>query len=353
MKDLENFIRQMIGKVVLGRDLELAEMEAVMTEIMTGAATPAQIGSFITALRIKGESVPEITGAAKVMRAQATRIDTGLDLAGGELLVDTCGTGGDSSHTFNISTTTALVAAAAGLKVAKHGNRSVSSRCGSADVLAALGVNLELGPEQVAECICQVGIGFLFAPLLHGAMKYAIGPRREIGLRTIFNVLGPLTNPAGANVQLLGVYDPELTTTIAAVLRELGSRRAMVVHGAGGLDELSLAGENRIAWLQDGEIKEITLHPAAAGLKEAANSAVRGGEAEDNAGMIKAILDARETGAGRDIVLLNSAALLVVAGRADDFSSGVGMAADLIDSGAVQRKLAELVDCSQSFSLKS
>lgn len=350
---MENFIRRMIGKVVAGSNLELAEMEQVMTEIMTGAATQAQIGSFITALRIKGETVAEISGAAKVMRQQATRIETGLDLAGGELLVDTCGTGGDGSHTFNISTTTALVAAAAGLKVAKHGNRSVSSSCGSADVLAALGVNLELGPEAVADCIAQVGIGFLFAPLLHGAMKYAIGPRREIGLRTIFNLLGPLTNPAGANVQLLGVYAPELTLTLASVLKELGSSRAMVVHGAGGLDELSLAGENRLAWLNRGEIQEMKLAPSAAGLKEAPNRALRGGEANDNAAIISAILEGRESGPRRDIVLLNSAALLVVAGLVESFKEGVDVAAGLIADGAVKRKLAELVEFSRNFSQKN
>ncbi|MEA1924209.1 MAG: anthranilate phosphoribosyltransferase, partial [Pseudomonadota bacterium] len=234
--------KEAISKIIERHSLTENEMESVMEEIMTGAATAAQVSSFITALRMKGETVAEITGAARVMRRKATRVEVELDQGpDGEILVDTCGTGGDGSHTFNISTASALVVAAGGLKVAKHGNRSVSSLCGSADVLKALGVNLELTPAQVADSIKQVGIGFLFAPLLHGAMKYAIGPRREIGIRTIFNVLGPLTNPAGANVQLLGVYDRSLTTTLAAVLQGLGNQRAMVVHGAGGLDELSLA----------------------------------------------------------------------------------------------------------------
>ncbi|MCK5681914.1 anthranilate phosphoribosyltransferase [bacterium] len=340
-------IKKAIAEIVESKSLTIVEMEVVMTEIMTGLATPAQIASFITALRIKGETVAEITGAARVMRQHATRIETGLNLGDGrEILVDTCGTGGDGSHTFNISTATALVVAGAGLKVAKHGNRSVSSSCGSADVLKALGVNLELGPVQVAESIKAIGIGFLFAPILHGAMKYAIGPRREIGLRTIFNLLGPLTNPAGANVQLLGVYDGELILTMAAVLRGLGSQQAMVVHGAGGVDELSLAGRNRIAWLKDDEIKELSLEPADVGLSEAPLAALAGGDPLFNAESLKKVLDG-EPGPKRDVVLLNSAALFVCAGRVDNFRQGVELAADTINQKLARQKLAELVEFSR------
>jgi anthranilate phosphoribosyltransferase len=333
-------IKQAIGRVVERRSLSEVEMEQVMEEIMTGAATPAQVAAFITGLRMKGEEVAEITGAARVMRRHATRIETGC--GPDEILVDTCGTGGDGAHTFNISTTVALVAAAAGLKVAKHGNRSVSSRCGSADVLQALGVNLELSPAAVGRAVREIGIGFLFAPLLHKAMKYAIGPRREIGIRTVFNILGPLTNPAGATVQLLGVYDPGLPPLMAAVLQGLGSRQAMVVHGAGGLDELSLSGENRVAWLKDGEIKEIVLRPADAGLAEAPLEALAGGGPEENAAIIRELL-AGGKGPRRDVVLLNAAALFVTAGRVEDFRAGAGLVAELIDSGAVAAKLEELV----------
>ncbi len=330
-----------IARVVAGQTLSENEMEGVMEEIMTGAASSAQVASFITALRMKGEAVSEITGAARVMRRHATWIDSGDD----ELLVDTCGTGGDGAQTFNISTTVALVVAAAGLKVAKHGNRSVSSRCGSADVLQELGVNLELSPAAVGESIRTIGVGFLFAPLLHGAMKHAIGPRREIGIRTVFNLLGPLTNPAGATVQLLGVYDGSLTSVLAAVLKELGGRRAMVVHGAGGLDELSLAGNNRISWLDGDEIREVTLAPADAGLGKAPLEALKGGDVAENAVIVRKIL-AGENGPRRDVVLLNSAAVLVAAGRAADFRAGVEQAAAVIDSGAAAAKLEELIEFS-------
>ncbi len=339
-------IKEAIAKIIERHSLTEGEMENVMEEIMTGAATPAQVSSFITALRMKGESVAEITGAARVMRRKATRIEVGFDPdQNGEILVDTCGTGGDGSHTFNISTASALVVAASGFKVAKHGNRSVSSLCGSADVLKALGVNLELTPAQVADSIKQVGIGFLFAPLLHGAMKYAIGPRREIGIRTIFNVLGPLTNPAAANVQLLGVYERSLTLTLAAVLQGLGNQRAMVVHGAGGLDELSLAGTNHIAWLKGDTIKELSLDPAEAGLSEAPLTALRGGDPKENADLIRKLL-AGEKGPRRDVVLLNSAAVFMTAERVGDFRQGVELAAATIDNGSVQRKLDELIQFS-------
>ncbi|MBN2808315.1 MAG: anthranilate phosphoribosyltransferase [Deltaproteobacteria bacterium] len=349
-------IKEAIAKVVGHASLIQTEMEQVMEEIMTGVATPAQVAAFITALRMKGETVAEITGAARVMRKQATRVEVEFESSPNpeiipntlpDILVDTCGTGGDGSHTFNISTATALVVAAAGLKVAKHGNRSVSSLCGSADVLQALGVNLDLTAAQVAASIRQIGIGFLFAPLLHGAMRYAIGPRREIGIRTIFNLLGPLTNPAGANVQLLGVYDSALTRTLAAVLAGLGENRAMVVHGAGGLDELSLAGANHIAWLKGGTIEELVLKPADAGLDEAPLSALRGGDAQANAALFRELL-AGEKGPRRDIVLLNSAAVFVVAERAADFHQGVELAAATIDSGSARQKLEELIQFSNA-----
>jgi len=258
-------IREAISRVIERKDLDEEQMVGVMNEIMSGEATPAQIGSFITALRMKGETIEEISGAAMVMREKATRITTGVAVDKDEILVDTCGTGGDSSGTFNVSTTTAFVVAAAGIPVAKHGNRSVSSQCGSADVLEALGVNLDLTPEQVGNCVREVGIGFLFAPMLHGAMKHAIGPRREIGIRTIFNVLGPLTNPAGANVQLLGVYSPDLCEKLARVLGRLGTLRALVVCGAGNVDEFTVTGETEVAELSNGEVRTYTVRPEDAG----------------------------------------------------------------------------------------
>ncbi|MDO8736788.1 MAG: anthranilate phosphoribosyltransferase, partial [Thermoleophilia bacterium] len=250
-------IREAIEKVVNRVNIRESEMMEVMEEIMGGDATPAQIASFITALRIKGETIEEVAGAARIMRQKATRSN-----AGSSVLVDTCGTGGDGKNTFNISTTAAFVVAAAGLTVAKHGNRAVSSGCGSADVLEALGVNINAGPEIVEECLQQVGIGFLFASQLHGAMKYAIGPRREIGIRTIFNMLGPLTNPAGATSQLIGVYDGKLTEMFAGVLKNLGTKRAFVVHGSDGLDEATVTGETRVAEVKDGLITVYNINPA-------------------------------------------------------------------------------------------
>ncbi|MEQ8204421.1 MAG: anthranilate phosphoribosyltransferase, partial [Smithellaceae bacterium] len=249
-------IKEAIDKVVKKMDLSEAEMMAAMEEIMEGNATPAQIGSFITALRMKGETVEEVTGAARIMRQKATHVN-----ACATTIVDTCGTGGDKLNTFNISTTAAFVVAAAGITVAKHGNRAVSSACGSADVLEALGINVSADQEIVEECIQQIGIGFLFAPKLHGAMKYAIGPRREIGIRTIFNMLGPLTNPAGATAQLLGVYDAQLTEMFAGVLKNMGTKRAFVVHGSDGLDEVTVSGETRVAELKDGIIRTYNINP--------------------------------------------------------------------------------------------
>ncbi|MCW5199580.1 anthranilate phosphoribosyltransferase, partial [Desulfobulbus sp. F1] len=247
-------IKEAIARIVTGQHLDEQQMTAVMQEIMSGQTTDAQIGSFITALRMKGETIDEIAGAVRVMREKATFVDTGVNTAAGEVLLDIVGTGGDGSGTFNVSTTSAFVIAGAGIPVAKHGNRAMSSACGSADVLEALGVNLSLPPERVAECVRTVGIGFLFAPMLHGAMKYAIGPRRELGIRTIFNILGPLTNPARTNVQLTGVFAKELIQPIAEVLSRLGMKRALVVWGEGGMDELTVTGTSHIADAHDGNV---------------------------------------------------------------------------------------------------
>jgi anthranilate phosphoribosyltransferase len=333
-------IRNAIAKVVGHVDLSEPEMIGVMEEIMSGAATPAQIGAFITALRLKGETVAEITGAARVMREKATRINAA---AAGETLVDTCGTGGDASGTFNVSTTAAFVVAGAGLPVAKHGNRSISSHCGSADVLEALGVDLGLAPERVGRCIVEVGIGFMFAPALHGAMKHAIGPRREIGIRTIFNVLGPLTNPAGANVQVVGVYESSLVEKLALVLGQLGSRRALVVCGEGGLDEITVTGETLVAEWAEGRVRTYTIRPEEVGLARAALEEIKGGVTPaEAAGQLRAIL-AGEQGPRLDMVLLNAGAALMVAGRVADLAAGVELAREVVLSGAALAKMEALV----------
>jgi anthranilate phosphoribosyltransferase len=340
-------LKEAIQKVVHGTNLQEEEMEAVMDAIMSGEATPAQIGSFITALRLKGETVEEITAAARVMRRKATRIhcdnalvtidrdDINLDL---ETVVDTCGTGGDATNTFNVSTTTAFVVAGCGLRVAKHGNRSVSSQCGSADVIESLGVKLDVPPAVVEKCLNEVGIGFLYAPALHGAMKYAIGPRREIGIRSIFNILGPLTNPAGANVQVLGVYDKKLTPILAEVLNKLGSRSAFVVYGEGSLDEISIIGKTQVSQLKDGQVNTYTIEPENFGLPRAELSDIRGGDAQENARIVLGVLKG-EPGARRDMVLLNAAAALVAAERARDFRAGITQAAEAIDTGRALEKL--------------
>ena len=330
-------IKQAIGHVVEGEDLTEADAEVVMGQIMAGQATPAQIGGFLIGLRAKGEVAAEITGFARAMRQNVVAVRPRRDL-----LVDTCGTGGDCAGTFNISTTAALVVAGAGLAVAKHGNRSVSSRCGSADVLQALGVNLDLPPQAIADCIDEVGIGFLFAAQLHPAMKYAAGVRREMGVRTVFNILGPLSNPAAAQVQVLGVYDGALTETMARVLGSLGSRAAFVVHGADGLDELSTTGPNRVSQLQSGQVHSYTLDPQALGLPRAALADLLGGEADENAALTRAVLEG-EPGPHRDVVLLNSAAALVAGGTATDMHHGLNLAAHSIDSGAAQGRLESLV----------
>jgi len=334
-----DIFKKAISDVVSRKDLSQAEISSVMEIIMEGEATPAQIGAFITGLRMKGETVDEITGAAKVMREKAIRIH--VNLSPGESLVDTCGTGGDGAQTFNISTTAAFVVAGAGVKVAKHGNRSVSSRSGSADVLEALGVNLALSPEDVARAVETIGMGFMFAPALHPAMKYAIGPRREIGIRTIFNVLGPLTNPAWANVQLLGIYDPMLTRPLAEVLGRLGSKRAWVVHGEGGLDELSLLGKSVVAQWDKNEVKEFVIKPEDAGLNPCKAEDMRGGDAEKNAEILKGILSGK-TGPKRDMVLLNAGAAIFLADRAKSLKEGVVLAAESIDSMEAMKKLEAL-----------
>ncbi|UCD66861.1 MAG: anthranilate phosphoribosyltransferase [Deltaproteobacteria bacterium] len=341
-------IREAISRVIERKDLDEKQMVEVMNEIMSGEATPAQIGSFITALRMKGETIEEISGAAMVMREKATRISTGVNVDKGEILVDTCGTGGDSSGTFNVSTTTAFVVAAAGIPVAKHGNRSITSSCGSADVLEALGVNLDLSPEKVGNCVKEVGIGFLFAPMLHGAMKYAIGPRREIGIRTIFNVLGPLTNPAGANVQLLGVYSPDLCEKLARVLGRLGSLRALVVCGAGNVDELTVTGDTQAAELSNGEVRTYTVRPEDVGLGRSRLVDLKGGATpEESAAILRDVLSGA-TGPKRDILLLNSGAALYVSGKAPGLKTGVEQAAGIIDSGAALSKLDALITFSQN-----
>jgi anthranilate phosphoribosyltransferase len=329
-------IKEGIKKVIEGMDLSTAEIETIMNEIMTGQATEAQIGSFLTGLRIKGETADEIAGAARVMRKHATGIRVDDDI-----VVDTCGTGGDGAHTFNISTVAAFVAAGAGLKVAKHGNRSVSSRCGSADVLEHFGVKLDIAPKRVEECIKEVGIGFLFAPLLHGAMKYAIGPRREMGVRTIFNILGPLTNPAGANAQVLGVYDEKLTGLLAYVLKNLGCRRAFVVHGSDGLDEITLTGVTRVSELKEDEVRSYSINPQNFGFKTVSAGDLAGGDVKKNSEILLAVLKG-EAGPPRDVVLLNAGAAIVAGGKATNLNEGIEAAGRSIDSGKALKKLEML-----------
>jgi anthranilate phosphoribosyltransferase len=350
-------MQDFIYKLVNRQDLTAAEMTDAMETIMTGEATEAQIGAFITAMRMKGETVTEIAAAAQVMRRRATRIpvsDPLVDLDRDEInidretVVDTVGTGGDATNTFNVSTTTAFVVAGAGLKVAKHGNRAVSSRCGSADVIEALGINLSLNPEQVAECIREVGIGFLFAPQLHGAMRYAIGPRREIGIRTIFNVLGPLTNPAGANVLVVGVYEERLTQLLAEVLQELGTLSAFVVYGEGSFDEISITGPTRICELRNGRIRSYAITPEEFGLTRGALEDIAGGDVFENAAIVRRVL-AGEPGPKQDMVALNAAAAFIGAGLVADFAGGVALAKEVILSGKASARLEALIQKSKSF----
>ena len=345
-------IKELISKVVSGEDLTESEMEKVMGEIMTGTATPAQIGAFITALRLKGETVDEITGAARAMRARATKIDVNNHMVNidrdeinieSETILDVVGTGGDGTKTFNVSTTTAFVAAGGGIKVAKHGNRAVSSLCGSADVLESLGVNLDLTSTDVERCIKEIGIGFLYAPLFHGAMKHAAGPRSEIGIRSIFNLLGPVTNPAGASAQVLGVYEQSLTEKMAEVLKRLGSKEAFVVCGEGPFDEISICGPTKVSHLKDEKVENFEITPEQYGLKTAPVKEIVGGNAKDNAIIVRNVLDG-EKGARRDMVLLNASAAFVAAGLCDDFNEGIENAVDSIDSGKARQKLDSLVE---------
>jgi anthranilate phosphoribosyltransferase len=343
-------MKQAIAKLVDRQDLSELEMIDAMNQIMGGEATPAQIGAFITALRMKGETIPEIIGAARVMRSRATPIRVGdvVDIDRDEInvdretILDTCGTGGSGTRSFNISTTVAIVVAACGAKVAKHGNRSISSACGSADVLENLGVKLDVSPEVVAECIEKVGVGFLFAPALHGAMKHAIGPRREIGIRTIFNILGPLTNPAGADRQVLGVFREDLVEPLAKVLLNLGCQRGFVVHGSDGMDEITLTGSTLVAAISGNAVELQTITPEQFGFKRCRLEDLQGGNAEENAAIINAILMGTG-GAKLDIVLLNSAYALVAAGLATDVDGGIEKARDAISSGGAKRVLDGLI----------
>jgi len=338
-------LKPFIAKVINRADLSAEEAEQALSVIMTGGATPAQIGAYLIALRMKGETIAEVVGSVRAMRAASVKVK--LE-AGGEPVYDIVGTGGDGAHTFNISTAAAFVVAGAGRKVAKHGNRAASSQCGSADVLSALGVNLDLTPEQVATAIQQVGIGFMFAPKFHPAMKYAVGPRKEIGQRTIFNILGPLTNPAGANIQLTGVYDASLTEPLAHVLQELGSRAALVIYGANGLDELNPTGVNRVSHLKNGNVTTYDLNPADFGLAPCTVADLRGGAPDQSAAMMRDLLGGKLRGAIRDAVLLNAAAAL--AAETGDFKSALQESESSLNSGAALDKLNALIEFSHSVS---
>ena len=326
-----------ISKIVEGTDLSKNEMIGIMTEILKGEATDAQISAFITALRLKGETVDEIAGAVQVMRKMATKVNTNA-----ENIVDTCGTGGDSTNTFNISTTSAFVAAGAGVTVAKHGNRSVSSQSGSADVLKALGINIDIEVKKVEQCLNEIGIGFLFAPKLHGTMKHAIGPRREIKIRTVFNILGPLSNPAGAKNQVIGVYDSNLTAALAKVLKDTGSDHVFVVHGKDGMDEITLTTNTSVAELKNGVVKEYEFNPRNYGLSLCKPEDLLGGNPEKNADITKYILSGIK-GPKRDIVLINAAAAIIVSKKADDFFEAISLAEDSINSGEAYQKLEKLI----------
>jgi len=331
-------IKEALSELIEGNDLSAETSEQVMTEIMEGKATDAQIGAFLTALRLKGETVEEISAFAKIMRSKATRIRP--NVSG---LFDTCGTGGDAACTFNISTTVAFILAASGIPVAKHGNRSVSSKCGSADVLEALGVKIEIAPEKVQESIEKVGIGFMFAPAFHQAMKYAIGPRREVAIRTVFNILGPLTNPAGAEYQLVGVYDAKLCNSLAHVLKNLGLKAAMVVHG-NGLDEVTTTGSTNISELKtDGTIEDYTIEPEQFGLNRVSIEELQSSSVEENVDIVKKNLSGF-TGAKSDIILLNSACALKVARKVNNIGEGIEYARGVIESAAPLTKLQELKD---------
>ncbi len=341
-----------IKKVVEGQHLDRGEAESVMDGIMSGRATDAQIASFLTALRMKCETVEELIGFARVMRAKAApvrpmaAVTAALSGTDREMLVDTCGTGGDATGTFNISTATAFVLAGAGVRVAKHGNRSVSSLCGSADVVEALGVRIDLTPEAVAKCIDEVGIGFLYAPLLHDAMRYVMLARREMKIRTVFNLLGPICNPAQATAQVLGVYNEKLTDVMAQVLCELGARRAFVVHGADGLDEITITGETKVSEVREGQVRTYYLTPEDFGIERAPIDKIVGGDANRNAEIIRDVLSNRG-GTRQDVVLLNAAAGLVAGGKVRTLREAIGLARESIESGAAWSRLTHLVELSR------
>jgi len=327
-------IREAIARVVDGGTLSEAESRAVMEEIMEGRATDAQIAAFLVALRMRGETVEELVGAANAMREKATEVPIGVDA------VDTCGTGGDGAGTFNISTVAAFVVAGAGVPVAKHGNRSVSSRCGSADLLEALGIRLDLPPETLARCVEEVGIGFLFAPLLHRAMKHAIGPRREIGVRTLFNLLGPVTNPAGVRRQVLGVYSPDRVEQMAKVLKDLGTKRALVVHGD-GMDEVTICGPTLVGELKDGGVRTYQVVPEDFGFRRVELRELSGGDTRTNAEIAEGVLKG-EPGPKRDVVVLNAGAAIWIGGKASSWEEGVQMAQEAIEDGMAWSKVEEL-----------
>ena len=329
-------IREAIHLLVQSIHLSEAEMAECMKEIMEGRATEAQVAAFLTALRIKGETVEEITGAARIMREKAATIKAP------EGVLDTCGTGGDMAHTFNISTAAAVVTAAAGVPVAKHGNRSVSSKSGSADVLEALGVRIDLPPEKVERSLFETGFGFLFAPLFHPSMKYAVGPRKDIGIRTLFNILGPLTNPAGAKRQLLGVFADRLTDTLAEVLGNLGAEDIMVVHGEDGLDEITISDGTKVSRWKGGRIETFYITPEDFGFRKADVQSLSGGDKNENAKILRSLFNG-EKGPKRDVVLMNTAAALVVADKAKDFADALFLASEVIDSGRAAQKLQEIV----------
>jgi len=339
-------IKEAIETVVTGRSLTFEQAAAVMEEIMTGEATPAQVASFVTALRVKGETVDEIAGLATVMQARATPVKVASPV------VDTCGTGGDGSSSFNISTTAAFIVAGAGLKVAKHGNRAMSSHCGSADVLEALGVRIELGAKAVAQCVETVGIGFMFAPIFHPAMKYAAVPRHEIGIRTVFNILGPLTNPAKAKFQVIGVPSRELGDKVASVLNRLGTEHSLVVHGTDGMDEISISGKSLVWDINKQRVlPPYEIFPEDLGFMKASVTQIRGGTARQNARILRGILSG-EVGVRRNIVIMNAAAALVAGNKAPDLKEGVSIAEETIDSGQALIKLDELIKLSRSLDKK-
>ena len=329
-------IQVALNKVLDKSDLKEEEMILVMTQIMEGKVEDTLLGAFLTALHMKGETVEEITGAARVMRDKAEKIKVSRNP-----IIDTCGTGGDGANTFNISTTAAFVVAGCGIAVAKHGNRAVSSRSGSADVLKYLGVNIEADKVNVERCINEIGIGFLFAPLMHGAMKYAAGVRKQLGFRTIFNLLGPLTNPAGANAQVIGIYDSSRLKQIASVLKLLGTRKAFVVHGSDGLDEITLTGETKVCELANGQISEYILKPDSFDLTACEAKDITGGTPEENAGILKAILSGIK-GPKRDIVLMNASAAICASDKKESLKAAMELARESIDSGSAEQKLKDL-----------